>query len=253
MITKQNQIIINNNNLILMNMEEQESPEILVNGMLNNKRMPKEKSDVCCFHNNNNDNDDVPTRRKRVSFYPEVIMIETLHHKNYTKEEKLRCWYTKSTIDSDSMEMKKELQRTVQLMKRIMNSPEYTLEGSERHSKDQYTFRGLENRINPSKRKLIRKEARNAVFQQKQTRNDDDGDRTVSISERYSHYTKQCAFEASATGLQDEVEAFRIANSLPTSPIKQQHSSSNNNNKSQRPWVYLPKLILNAGIFRVPS
>mmetsp|Transcript_4260 Transcript_4260/g.4942 ORF Transcript_4260/g.4942 Transcript_4260/m.4942 type:complete len:253 (+) Transcript_4260:93-851(+) len=235
-----------NSNLILVNMERKESPEMSI------KRIAYEtpEESVCCLRD---EDARILTRRKRVFFYPEVIMIETLHHKNYTKEEKLRCWYTKSTIDSDSMEMKKELQRTVQLMKRIMNSPEYTLEGSERHSKDQYTFRGLENRINPSKRKLIRKEARNAVFQQKQTRNDDDGDRTVSISERYSHYTKQCAFEASATGLKDEVEAFRIANSLPTSPIKQQHSSSNNNNKSQRPWVYLPKLILNAGIFRVPS
>jgi len=188
-----------NSNLILVNMERKESPEMSI------KRIAYEtpEESVCCLRD---EDARILTRRKRVFFYPEVIMIETLHHKNYTKEEKMRCWYSKSTDDSDFMEMKKELQRTIHLMKKIMNSTKHTLEEYEKHSKDRYSFRGLENRINSSKRKLVREGARSSVFQQIQTRNDDD--EPASIAEQYCHYAKQCAFEAYDMGLMDEVEAF---------------------------------------------
>eukprot|EP00548_Thalassiothrix_antarctica_P018378 CAMPEP_0194195856 /NCGR_PEP_ID=MMETSP0154-20130528/76357_1 /TAXON_ID=1049557 /ORGANISM="Thalassiothrix antarctica, Strain L6-D1" /LENGTH=146 /DNA_ID=CAMNT_0038920411 /DNA_START=418 /DNA_END=854 /DNA_ORIENTATION=- len=92
-----------------------------------------------------------------------------------------------------------------------MNSTKHTLEEYEKHSKDRYSFRGLENRINSSKRKLVREGARSSVFQQIQTRNDDD--EPASIAEQYCHYAKQCAFEAYDMGLMDEVEAFHIVNS----------------------------------------
>mmetsp|Transcript_30523 Transcript_30523/g.33812 ORF Transcript_30523/g.33812 Transcript_30523/m.33812 type:complete len:152 (+) Transcript_30523:70-525(+) len=51
----------------------------------------------------------MPNRtKKKVSFCYLVDVIETLHHMNYSKEERLKSWYSKSDYDRMELEFKKE-------------------------------------------------------------------------------------------------------------------------------------------------
>jgi len=145
-------------------------------------------------------------KAKRVSFCSEVIVTETLHHKNYTKKEKMKCWY----IKSDFSQIKKGFLPTIELME--AGEPE----------QQEHCFRGLENRIikRALERREIRKEARRAVFREEEFqriyKEGEEGQALMSdadeaIAARYIIFSKYSAFEAYNMGLMDEVEAFRIA------------------------------------------
>merc|ERR1712003_458254 len=88
--------------------------------------------------------------QKKVSFCPNVSMIQTLHHKNYTRRERKNCWYKKS----DFVEWKKDSQPTVNLMK----AGESEGEG--------HCFRGLEHRVvtRARERRKIRMDAWRCIF-----------------------------------------------------------------------------------------
>jgi len=144
---------------------------------------------------------------KRVSFYPMAMVIQTLHHKNYTKGEKIKCWYIKSDFD----QMKIDFSPTIELM-----------EAGETEQQE-HCFRGLENRIVQRllERKAMRKEALKAVFQEecfqsfhrKNKKGESSGISSAeAIAVQYTIFSKYSAFEAYNIGLLDEVEAFRIAN-----------------------------------------
>lgn len=140
-----------------------------------------------------------------VSFCSEVIMIETLHHKNYSETEKKNCWNSKE----DLAKMRKEYTSTLKWMKENECRQDNSFE-------QEHCFRGLEFRIldRAIQRKHIRTEAWMAVFQEQAAqihqgvRNDD------VIAARYFLISRPCAFEAYNIGLADEIEAFRDDDAL---------------------------------------
>eukprot|EP00546_Thalassionema_frauenfeldii_P000715 CAMPEP_0178938772 /NCGR_PEP_ID=MMETSP0786-20121207/26515_1 /TAXON_ID=186022 /ORGANISM="Thalassionema frauenfeldii, Strain CCMP 1798" /LENGTH=239 /DNA_ID=CAMNT_0020617525 /DNA_START=6 /DNA_END=726 /DNA_ORIENTATION=+ len=143
-------------------------------------------------------------RRKVVSFFPEVIMTETLHHKNYSDTERAACWYSKE----DFAEARREYTRTLKLKKEQKEN--------EFRQDEENCFRGLEFRIldRAIQRRNTRTDAWMAVFHEqaaqrhKGVRNED------VIAARYFLISRACAFEAYNTGIQDEIEAFRNDDSL---------------------------------------
>jgi len=188
--------------------------------------------------------------KKEISFSPEVIMTETLHHKNYTMEEKRRCWYNqedfveikkeyKKTVveltkkkksdvtpeerwynQEDFVHIKKECKQTVELTKKKKS------DGIPKEQQEEYCFRGLENRMyaRALARKKNQQKARRAVFKEQEKRRQhlenkekeqlmrDDAEEEA-IATRYSVYSKHCALEAYNMGLMDEAEAFNGDNS----------------------------------------
>merc|ERR1719223_2638019 len=88
----------------------------------------------------------------RITFSPVVIMTETLHHKNYTKNEKSQCWYNFEELS----QIKEGNKQSVILTR-----------GGRIQMQDQ-CIRGLENRVYESAmtRKRRRNQARMAVFKE---------------------------------------------------------------------------------------
>jgi len=141
----------------------------------------------------------------KVSFCPEVIMTETLHHKNYSETERANCWNSKE----DLAKTRQGYIRTLKWMKEN--------EFRQDNSFDQeHCLRGLEFRIldRATQRKNTKTEAWLVVFQEQAAqrhqgvRNDD------VIAARYFLISLPCAFEAYNIGLADEIEAFRDDASL---------------------------------------
>jgi len=192
-------MIIKLHNNAIRRLEKKYSAEIPVNEY-------EKRNDVHTTFCNRKDE----RENNRVSFCPEVNMTEILHHKNYTKEEKSRCWY----IKYDYVKTKKKLQRIIQLT----NTGE--LEQQEEDNDEHYS-RGLENHLfeRAFERKVIREEARKAVLQEQELqrrRQFEEGQEVIkdaaeAIAARCILFSKQCAFEAYNMGLMDEVEAFRIS------------------------------------------
>jgi len=164
----------------------------------------------------------IPTsnnEEKKVSFSSKIpAIIETMHHTDYTEEEKLRCWYCKA----DLIQMKREFHVCIKLKEKKKESSE-RLEQQEqkyRHNrehcnnKEQYFGSSqvdLENNTSERivQRRIFRTEAWRAVLQEQGMQMNRGLKNVGAIAARYTLVSKQCAFEAYNTGLTDEVEAFR--------------------------------------------
>jgi len=208
---------------------------------------PLERKDSAEMSVNNdcNEKKEIHNRKKDVSFDPEVIMTEVIHHKNYTMEEKIRCWYNQE----DFAQIKKEFKQTLELMKKAGGIP--------KEQRQEYSFRGLENRMyeRALARKINRKEARRAVFEEqeihrqhleneeeKQLMRNDAEEETIAA--RYSLYSKRCALKAYSMGLMDEAEAFDEDNPKQERLLKKYYNETKTRRKKsqqqkqqQQQWV----------------
>lgn len=139
-------------------------------------------------------------RRKAVSFFPEVIMTETLHHKNYSDTERAACWYSKKEF----AEARREYTRTLIKLKKEQKENEFRQD-------EEHCFRGLEFRIldRAIQRRNTRTEAWMAVFDEQAAQRHQGVRNEDVIAARYFLISRACAFEAYNTGIQDEIEAFR--------------------------------------------
>mmetsp|Transcript_22942 Transcript_22942/g.34803 ORF Transcript_22942/g.34803 Transcript_22942/m.34803 type:complete len:222 (-) Transcript_22942:1985-2650(-) len=138
---------------------------------------------------------------KKVTFFPEVIMTETLHHKNYSKDERQSCWYSKSEYST----IKREFQETLKLVvsgKLDQRDDNDTERG--------HCLRGLEIRLfeRSVERQSMRAQGRMLVFREQKIQEEQGITNDEAIAEEYTLLSKQCAFEAYNTGLMDEVDAF---------------------------------------------
>jgi len=164
-------------------------------------------------------------KKKFVSFYPTAMLIDTIHHKDYTRIERFRTWYMKR----DLIQMKIEY-----LEEENTLTTTTTTEGE-----DYQQQRSLD-------RKRMRKVSRRVVIEEQEKQmqekiknghspylihNDDDDEKIVS---RYIVYSKYCAFEAYNRGLAAEVEAFGCedkpdyADAFVDRQHRQQQQQSNN-------------------------
>mmetsp|Transcript_30881 Transcript_30881/g.46890 ORF Transcript_30881/g.46890 Transcript_30881/m.46890 type:complete len:236 (+) Transcript_30881:123-830(+) len=153
--------------------------------------------------------------KKRVSFYPHLDMLETINRSNYSTDEKVKCWYTASDI----AEMRKEFQRTINVIK-FGEEQEYYREN------EHFCPRGLEAHLVDGRaleRKSLRSAARQAVLLEQASSRHVSMSVEEAIAARYMALSKQCAFEAYNVGLMDEVEAFSKDNNTTT---------TTNNNKT---------------------
>jgi len=192
------------------------------------------------------------SEKKVVSFYPEVLMIEIMHHKNYNREEKMDCWYHKSEF----IEMKKESQQIkIQLMKEKKTGKQ-ELEQLDNNS---VCSRGLENRIiveQALKRKAVIKTMRRAVLEEQEIQRRHQNyhhrqqEKRQGLIEKNAEeaiatccipFSKYCALEAYDMGLRDEVEAFRIMN--PKQVYDAMDDEKNTTTTRKRPqWISFSSL-----------
>ena len=195
-------MIIHNNSIKELNGKD--AAEISVNQYDGNK-IPHHT-----MHNQGNEE-----QNRVVSFYPKVMVNRITHHKDYTQEEKLGCWYLKS----EHIQMKKEYQQVVHLV--LADELE-----QKEHNHDEHCFRGLENFM--AKRSLERRRvimgARKEVLLEKAIQRHfqqgEGGGKDMirnnpeeSIAARYMLFSNYSAFEAYNVGLTDEVAAFRVQSS----------------------------------------
>lgn len=134
--------------------------------------------------------------KKRVSFASNVMEIETLHHADYTTEERFRSWYFKADIlqmrqDFNYGNKKKEIERI-----------------SER------------KRMRKASRKAVMEEQQRIKLREKIIIHHDDGCCLLqrknneiilveeAIASSYVVFSKYCAFEAYNRGLTVEIEVF---------------------------------------------
>mmetsp|Transcript_14504 Transcript_14504/g.21382 ORF Transcript_14504/g.21382 Transcript_14504/m.21382 type:complete len:227 (+) Transcript_14504:55-735(+) len=159
----------------------------------------KDSAEICVSEMQNK----VVSNKKfnKVSFCSEVIMTETLHHKNYSKEEKLSCWY--NTYDFSAM--RKEYQEIL----RLAISGEIH-QRDENETGREYCLRGLEHRLveRSEERKSMRLHGRMLVFNEQAVQMQQGTRDAEAIAEEYTLLSEQCAFEAYNIGLMDEVDAF---------------------------------------------
>jgi len=197
-----------------MILKQSRGNDIIMIGKKNhqNTTMLLERKDSAEMSVNNdyyNDEKNINSRKKNVSFYPEVVMIETLHHKNYTPKEKIRCWYNKE----DFVQIKKEAKRVLELIK---------AGGIPKDQHDKYCFRGLENRIYQRNfaKKRNRTEARRVVLEKQETHRQnpesEEKEQLIRycseeeiIATKYSLCSQHCAREACNMGFMDQLEAFK--------------------------------------------
>jgi len=190
-------------------------------------------------------------KKGKVSFFPEANVTEVLHHKNYSTEEKVKCWYLKS----DFIQIQKEFQETVQLMKAGK------LEDDRDRDNNKHCFRGLEYQITERafERRIIVKASRRQVFReqkiQRQHLKQQGGRvrellRTIvkvfreqkiqrqhlkqqggrvqellgyaekEIAVRNVIFSRYCTIQAYNMGLADEAEAFRIKSPKQNTIVK---------------------------------
>eukprot|EP00546_Thalassionema_frauenfeldii_P006977 CAMPEP_0178922582 /NCGR_PEP_ID=MMETSP0786-20121207/16239_1 /TAXON_ID=186022 /ORGANISM="Thalassionema frauenfeldii, Strain CCMP 1798" /LENGTH=159 /DNA_ID=CAMNT_0020596973 /DNA_START=125 /DNA_END=600 /DNA_ORIENTATION=- len=128
-------------------------------------------------------------------------MTETLHHKNYSKDERQSCWYSKSEYST----IKREFQETLKLVvsgKLDQRDDNDTERG--------HCLRGLEIRLfeRSVERQSMRAQGRMLVFREQKIQEEQGITNDEAIAEEYTLLSKQCAFEAYNTGLMDEVDAF---------------------------------------------
>jgi len=161
----------------------------------------KDSAEISVYHDEKIDGSTLQSQKK-VSFCPDVYVIETLHLNNYTKKEKRRSWYLRSQLNR----MKKELQSTIQLM---------MAGGEELDTNDEhFCLRGLENRSGEGafKRRAIRMGARRLILEkQKELRNlhvvVPVGDSEGTIPSQYMLLSNFCSRRALHMGIKDEMDA----------------------------------------------
>jgi len=137
--------------------------------------------------------------RKKVSFCSDVYVCKVLHHKDYTREERKKCWYPKKKLNR----MKKELHyNTVQYM--MMNSREDT----------NFCFRGLENRFGEEafERRAIRTESQRLILEKQQELRNRHyvGESDETLPSNYILLSRFCSMKAYSMGVRDEREARKI-------------------------------------------
>mmetsp|Transcript_13385 Transcript_13385/g.15356 ORF Transcript_13385/g.15356 Transcript_13385/m.15356 type:complete len:267 (-) Transcript_13385:356-1156(-) len=162
-------------------------------------------------------------KKGKVSFFPEANVTEVLHHKNYSTEEKVKCWYLKS----DFIQIQKEFQETVQLMKAGK------LEDDRDRDNNKHCFRGLEYQITERafERRIIVKASRRQVFREQKIQRQhlkQQGGRVQEllgyaekeIAVRNVIFSRYCTIQAYNMGLADEAEAFRIKSPKQNTIVK---------------------------------
>jgi len=186
---------------------------------------------------------EIHNRKRKISFYPEVIMTETLHHNNYTMEEKIRCWYNRE----DYVQIKREFKQTVELMEKKEAG------GIPAKQQEEHCFRGLENRMYERSlaRKRNRKKSQGAVFKGQEIRRQHleskkeeeqlmrDETEEEAVATRYNFYSKHCALEAYNMGLLDEAEVFNGEKSKQEKVPKKDYNETRTRRKKpqQQQWV----------------
>jgi len=190
---------------------------------------------------------------KVVSFYPEVLMTEVMHHNNYSDEEKMNSWYHQSEF----IKIRKEARQTVtRLMKQEVEKEEPEQQDS---NDDDLCSRGLESYITNEhalKRLGVVKEIRRAVlekqemFRRHQNSQYKQGKGQGSIRKNNEgaiaaycvSFSKHCALEAYDMGLRDRIEAYGI--------MKNEKKAMKINQKVAQ-WISFSKFLKKpSGIFR---
>mmetsp|Transcript_26113 Transcript_26113/g.39515 ORF Transcript_26113/g.39515 Transcript_26113/m.39515 type:complete len:195 (-) Transcript_26113:183-767(-) len=144
---------------------------------------------------------------KRVSFKTIVSFSETMHHKDYTDEERQNCWYSKS----DMCKIREEYSRTVGLMR-----------SGRPFDPEQYCSRGLEKFLSKRKamRKMCRSQAWTAVFREQSLQYYRGYCDVDLIAARYLPTSKFCSFEAYDAGLMDEIHVFNTECRESSKPLQ---------------------------------
>jgi len=153
--------------------------------------------------------------QKLVSFDAEAYMTTTLHHKDYSREEREKCWYTKAEI----FRRRKESQPIVLYMRRNNSGrggveeekvEEEEAETEVTNNDEIYCTRGLEHRIHDraSERKKNREDAWRAVLDEQCTQSILGFHNVYTIADRYIFVSRRCAIQAYRVGQMDENDAF---------------------------------------------
>eukprot|EP00546_Thalassionema_frauenfeldii_P008303 CAMPEP_0178916284 /NCGR_PEP_ID=MMETSP0786-20121207/12534_1 /TAXON_ID=186022 /ORGANISM="Thalassionema frauenfeldii, Strain CCMP 1798" /LENGTH=126 /DNA_ID=CAMNT_0020589563 /DNA_START=87 /DNA_END=467 /DNA_ORIENTATION=+ len=123
-------------------------------------------------------------------------MTETLHHVDYTSEEKDDCWYNLKDI----AQMKEDNIRTVKI---------FRVRGQDNTSNnDDCCCRGLEHRIiRDYERKQIRDTARATVITEQSRQLKAKKRNPLEIAQRYKSISSSCEIRAYQNGLMDAIEA----------------------------------------------
>eukprot|EP00980_Cylindrotheca_fusiformis_P000887 scaffold233_cov81-Cylindrotheca_fusiformis.AAC.7 len=130
---------------------------------------------------------------RSVSFYPKVGVVETIHFRNFTRQETHAYWFCKDEYHI----IKQEIKHTL----RLINQSNMDMDES------CYCLRGLEHKMasNDGRKYRVRSDARDIVLDEQETqydlgvRNDD------MIREVYRMYSEACELEAYHKALEDEI------------------------------------------------
>eukprot|EP00547_Thalassionema_nitzschioides_P004633 CAMPEP_0194211616 /NCGR_PEP_ID=MMETSP0156-20130528/10701_1 /TAXON_ID=33649 /ORGANISM="Thalassionema nitzschioides, Strain L26-B" /LENGTH=190 /DNA_ID=CAMNT_0038939225 /DNA_START=4 /DNA_END=573 /DNA_ORIENTATION=- len=131
-----------------------------------------------------------------VSFCDEVIMAGTLHHSEYSQEERQNYWYRKEEV----FRMKQMDKPTIALMRA----------GALEQDTDRHCIRGLENRLysRAIERRRTRKIAQAAVLEEQCIQWREGYSSSDDIAACYKEATTQCGVRARALAVEDELDAF---------------------------------------------
>jgi len=134
--------------------------------------------------------------KKRVSFAHDVIEIGTLHHRNYTTEERFNSWYIKPDIlrmrQNYHFEIKeKEIERILERKRMRKASRKAVMEEQQRIIVQESLIMHIEEGCC-----LLRRENNEIILVEE------------AIASSYVVFSKYCAFEAYNRGLSVEIEAF---------------------------------------------
>jgi len=154
-------------------------------------------------------------KKKSVSFHPDVIMIEMLHHKNFTDEERRQYWHNKVDlllIKQDIIPIVYWMRSGIKLSKQDIHDDDDKYDECRDDNDDDYCTRGLEHRVydRAMERKGHRIQGRDAVLEEQERqlalgmrfRNDN------AIAFRYASVSNYCAFKAHEVGILDEIDSY---------------------------------------------
>lgn len=162
---------------------------------------------------------------REVSFCEKVVIYKTLHHINYTKAERKKCWYaTKELMEINSL---KEV--TINLF----------LDGILESDTDEFCLRGLEHRTIDTGKKRRVKTARMVVLETQRYQRFNLPDNIMIC---YKAATESCRLQAYANGTLDEIEIFGLKSN---SQEKASTQASTRKSKSQSKRIVSANTIKN--------
>lgn len=148
----------------------------------------------------------VTTYSKKVSFYPDVLFLGTLHRRDCSATELRQTYYT--------MEELKQMKRSCRALARNLSAANFD---SQSKDVDPY-LRGLEGRTSEGllKKRTTKKNAREAVFREQCRQRELGINNSCQIADAYFEVTELTQVSAQMLGLRDEKEARNLNKNLTT-------------------------------------